>query len=323
MKRLPIASSAGIRTAPQGSVIAFGGDDFRLKKLLTIHPFDGHANGVEVFAGGDEKCVAVFAAETDVSGPRFLDIDMLDLFAGGVEDGDTLASKVNITLVVDGHAIRAEFAEELFVLERAIGLDLIAIGFPRADVGHVKDFAVGSADDAVRLLKVFDDANEFLVISRQEINALVLFFGAAFPVIAFVVGVGEVEAAARTNPDVIGSIEKFALIVGDDDGRFAGRRNPPKFVFFVRAGPQVTLSIKGEPIGATAGLHEGGEFAVCAPFENAVVGLISEENVSFGVASGTFSETEIASEFLESFAWSDDFAIRSDNSGDCKEEKKD
>jgi hypothetical protein len=101
---------------------------------LAPHTLHAHVHGVDASAGGDEEGVAVFAAEADVAGPVFLDVDVEDLFAGFVEDGDAFAGEVDVAFIVDGHAIGAEFAEEFFVGEFAIRFDGVGIGFVAGNV---------------------------------------------------------------------------------------------------------------------------------------------------------------------------------------------
>ena len=50
----------------------------------------------------------------------------------------------------------------------------------------------------------FGDASERLAFGRQIVDGfLVLFLRAAFPVVAFVERIGEVEAAVGADPDVV------------------------------------------------------------------------------------------------------------------------
>ncbi len=88
---------------------------------------------------------------------------MLDFFAGGIKHGDAIAGEINVAFAVNGHAIGTEFAEKGFVLERAIGLDVVTPGLAPGDVRDVQDFSIGRADDSVGLPHVIDDAGEFLV----------------------------------------------------------------------------------------------------------------------------------------------------------------
>src|SRR3974390_3171013 len=59
--------------------------------LLATHSFDPHLEAIETLAGGDEQRMAIFAAETDVGGPRFDHVDVLNLFACGVKYGHAFA----------------------------------------------------------------------------------------------------------------------------------------------------------------------------------------------------------------------------------------
>src|SRR5882724_4272327 len=100
------------------------------------------------------------------------------------------------------------------------------------------------------------------------INAFALFFGAAFPIIAFVVRVGEIQSAGWSNPDIIRAVEELAFKLFDDDGDFASGVDAPEFVLFVRTGPQVAPVIERKTIRASTRPHEGGEFALDTPFQD-------------------------------------------------------
>jgi hypothetical protein len=105
-------------------------------------------------ARGDEKEMAVFAAEDHVAGPGFGDGNVRELPARLVEDRDTFAGEIDVAPGVNGHAVGAQLAEKGLVLQDAVGLDGIRIRFPRADIGDVERLSVGRADDAVRLFEV-------------------------------------------------------------------------------------------------------------------------------------------------------------------------
>ena len=97
---------------------------------------------------------------------------MLDLFSGLVEHGHAFAGEVEIALGVERHAVRAEFAAQAFVRQRAVRLDVVGVGFARLDVGHEKRFAVRRADDAVGLDEIGRHALERFAVGAQEINLL-------------------------------------------------------------------------------------------------------------------------------------------------------
>src|SRR5262249_30952718 len=74
-------------------------------------------------------------------------------------------------------------------------------------------------------------------------------------------------------------------------------------------GPQVPVRVKGQAIRSAARLHKSRQLALDAPFQNPIVGLIGEEDITFSVAGWTFSEGEIAGQFLQHCSWGDDFAL--------------
>ena len=109
------------------------------------------ADAVDPLARRDEQQLQVLAAEGDVARPALRHVDVVDLLAGLVEDGDALAGEVEVAFGVEGDAVRAQGAEERAVRERAVGLDVVAVGLVVADVGDEERAAVWCADDAVGL----------------------------------------------------------------------------------------------------------------------------------------------------------------------------
>ncbi len=93
----------------------------------------------------------------------------------------------------------------------------------------------------------------------------------------------------------------------------------PEFVFFIGAGPQVAVLVEGQSIRTPARVHECGELSVRGPFENAIVWLVSEEDVALGVARGAFRETKIRCELLQRSTGGDDLAFGGAQLGDREE----
>ena len=90
--------------------------------------------------------------------------------------------------------------------------------------------------------------------------------------------------------------------------------------FFSSAQAQrLSLLVKAQAVGPPAGLHEGGELAVHAPFHDAVVGLVGEEDVAGAIAGGAFGEREIAGQLLELGAWGDDVTLGCHGLGGAKD----
>src|SRR5690242_12109701 len=85
--------------------------------LLAVDSSDLHFEAVEVFARRNEENLSVRAAEANVGGPRFLNVDVFNLFTVGTENGDAFSREIHIALVVDSHAVGAEFAEQVFAFE--------------------------------------------------------------------------------------------------------------------------------------------------------------------------------------------------------------
>ena len=105
--------------------------------------FHAHLQPIDVLARGNEKQVAILAAESDVGRPRFRHVDVFDLLARLVEHGYAPAGEINVAFVVECHAVGTQFAEQPLVCERAVGLNVVSVGPARADVGDVKRVAVG------------------------------------------------------------------------------------------------------------------------------------------------------------------------------------
>ena len=124
------------------------------RSLRRIRAFVNQLNRVERFAGGDEKRFAVLAAETDVGRPGFRHVNVVNLFSGFVENGHAAAGEIKISLRVNRHAVGAERADEGFVRQRAVGLDVVAPGLVGAHVGDKKILPVRRAGDAVGLPQI-------------------------------------------------------------------------------------------------------------------------------------------------------------------------
>src|SRR6266704_6483838 len=124
----------------------------RAALLLAVHPFDSHLQTIEPFARGNEERLPVLTAKADVGSPRLRHINLLDLLARRGEDGHPFAREINVALAINRHSVRAHFAEQLLLCDRAVRLNPVAICLSRADVSHVKSLGIRGADDAVRLL---------------------------------------------------------------------------------------------------------------------------------------------------------------------------
>ena len=271
---------------------------------LTIHALDRHLHRIKPLARRNKKRLPVFAAEADVGGPGFGDVYVFDLLAGGIKDGDAFAGEIDVAVAVNGHAVGAEFAVEFLLGEQAVGLDGVTIGLAGANVGDVEELAVG-------LLEIVNDADEVFLGGGQVIDALGDFLWPAIPVRPFVVRVGEVKTAGGANPNVVGAVEQFALIVFDDNGDFARRADAPKLVLLIGASPEVAFAIERKTVRPPTRLHERRKFPINTPFEDSIGGLVGEKDIPLGVAGGPFGEGEAASELLERGARRDDLAVGS------------
>src|SRR5262249_40639193 len=88
------------------------------------------------------------------------------------------------------------------------------------------------------------------------------------------------------------------------------RADPPQLVLLVGAGPEVALGVEAQAVRPAAGLQEGGQLAVGAPLEDAVVGLVGEEDVALGVGGRPLREREAVRQLLQPCAGRDEILVR-------------
>src|SRR5262249_26070746 len=104
-------------------------------------------------------------------------------------------------------------------------------------------------------------------------------------------------------------IEEFALVVLEHNGNVRAWSDLPELILFIGAGPKFSRAIKGEPVGAAAGLHKNRKLAIHAPFHNAVIGLVGKKHVAYAVASWPFSEGKIPGQLFQGFTGSYNFTF--------------
>src|SRR5512140_680967 len=156
---------------------------------------------IEGGARRDEQGAPVLAAEGDVCRPGLIDIDVIDLPARAVEDRHPFPGEVEIPLLIEGHSVGSEFAQEPFRRGRTIGADVVCPRLSGADVGHVQYPAVGCSDDAVGLSHVVDYARNVFAVGGQPVGVLpVLFHGPPFPVGPLVHRIGEPDGVVGRDP---------------------------------------------------------------------------------------------------------------------------
>ena len=93
----------------------------------------------------------------------------------------------------------------------------------------------------------------------------------------------------------------------------------PQRIGFVGASPEIALRIEAQAISPPAWLHESGNVAIGAPFENAIVRLVGEEHVADGIACGPFGELVGCVYFLQGGAWRNDFTLAREHAVSCHE----
>ena len=64
-------------------------------------------------------------------------------------------------MLVERHAIRAAFAKQFTILQRAVGLNGVAVYFFVADIGNVECRVVRRTDESVRALETVCHADHF------------------------------------------------------------------------------------------------------------------------------------------------------------------
>ena len=127
-------------------------------------------------------------------------------------------------------------------------------------------------------------------VEKVDILARLLSGFVALPIWPRVKRIGEIQISVRTNPEVIRPVEKFAAKVAQQDGDFLVGRNGPEFVLLVGAGDQVALLVEIGAVAAAGGLQPIFEFAVDAPFDDAVVRLVREVDVAVAIDGRAFGE---------------------------------
>ena len=227
---------------------------------------------------------------------------MLNFLSFRIEYRDPASGEIDIPLIVDGHAIGSQLAEQSFVGHTSVCLDVESVGFASTDVGYVEDLSVWSADQPVGLLEVIGDTDWFHRSFLKEIQMLpvLLHRGIAFPVVAWVKRIGEINAPVRADPKVVWTVHEFVVMVVQDDGMLFIRRNGPEFVLAIGACPEVAVFVKERAVGSSGRFQPVRKRSVpCVPSNDAIVGLVGEEYVSMLICGGAFGEAEAVAELLE------------------------
>ena len=166
---------------------------------------------VNTSSRSDKEQVVIFATKGHIC-RRFRYFDAFNPLARLIKYSHTGPGKIDVALSVDGHAVRTEFAEEAFVREIAIGLDILGVVLSCDVVRHVKHLAVGRANDTVGLNEVGRDTRDGLVVGRDKVNVFAVHPHAGV-VRRIEIRIGKIGAAVWTNPQVIGAVEYLAAEV--------------------------------------------------------------------------------------------------------------
>jgi len=182
--------------------------------------------------------MAILAAEADVSSPFFINRDVQYLFPGLVENRYAIAREIDVAFIVDRHTIRSHGTEELFIGQIAVFLDTIGVGFSSLDIRYVEGLSVRSSDDAVRFLQIVNHQLQLLAFWRKIVDPLAgQFHRPPMPVIARIVGIGDIQPAIGTHPDIVRSVKEFPLVIRYDFLHLSVRIDPPELILLVRARP--------------------------------------------------------------------------------------
>jgi len=104
--------------------------------------------GVESAVGEDEKRMVARTAEDDVDG-ALGNVDLGDWPSGWVVDEDLAVGDIDIAPAVDGDALAAAVGEGLEIGERAVGVDLGAVGAVLCLAANVDALAGLGGDETV------------------------------------------------------------------------------------------------------------------------------------------------------------------------------
>lgn len=158
--------------SPSNVARATGNKDFHAELFGRIRPFEFQIDGVKPLARRDEQGLMILATKADVGCPRFRNSNMFDLLSIGRKNNHAFARQINVSLLIQCHSVRAEFASERFIRQTAVGVDVVSPGLVCSNVGNKKSRPVGRADDAVGLEQIRSHAPERFAIGREKVNLL-------------------------------------------------------------------------------------------------------------------------------------------------------
>ena len=214
-----------------------------------------HRDRIHGGLGGDEERAPISPCETQIGGPVG-HVDRLEEGACRAINQHVAGCQVDVAVAVDFHAVGANRHKECLARQTAVAVDGVFVGGTRAIVADVEGGAVGSADEAVGLHHVADDAGDGGTGRVDIIDGLrILYLGAEKD------RVGEIDAAVGCNPQVVGLVETFAVVLGGDDGDDAGRSDGNDPPVGALAGDEVTGRIEGKTVCAAGTCAEGCQYS--------------------------------------------------------------
>src|SRR5690606_29991405 len=158
------------------------------------------------------------AAERAV-GRALGDLNPADQLAVGFEHHEGLIGGVDVALRVEAHAVRSAavglfFAgkDHLTFRQFAGSFDGVPDDLPQVDVGHQQRLTILRDEHAVGPRQVINHAG-YLAVGGDVVDSFDRLIGR----VAAVVGIGDVDAAVSIDRQIVGSIERFALVLLRED----------------------------------------------------------------------------------------------------------
>ena len=210
-----------------------------------------HFNGVNLAARSKKKKNKILATKSDIGRPSRWDGNVLNAFALGIVNAHPPSGEVDVSLIIEGHAIGSQAAEELLVCEVTVLFNVISIGFTAADICHVKQFAIRCANESIGLFQTIGHLKGLGGSLGKEVNVLpiLLHVSRAFPIISGIQGIGKIERSVWPDPEIIGPIECLPFDLAQQSLDLFLWRDGPELVFLIGAGQEVSVGIKEGAIG--------------------------------------------------------------------------
>src|SRR4029453_7108635 len=103
----------------------------------------------------------------------------------------------------------------------------------------------------------------------------------------------------RPYPNTGRAVKPLPSVLAGKHSDGAVRSDGPEFVLLVGTRDQMAGKIEIHAVGATCWLEEGGKSPIYAPLEDAIVRLISEEDIALCVTRRSLGEVKTTGQFLQ------------------------